>query len=90
MARKGGWRGLASAENSVGISIGRFEDYMKKSQKSLMTVTRNNINYTRINRTTIPSKQKSGKKKKTKKNPNYIGISSDKLENLYTKKLGHG
>ena len=56
VSRKHGVIGLACIEDSVDTSIRRLEDYIKKYEGRLITVTRN-INNARINRTTITRKQ---------------------------------
>ena len=58
MSRREGWRGLASIEYSVDISIQRLEDYIEKRRGGLITATRNNINNTRTTWTTMTKKQK--------------------------------
>ena len=58
MSRKGGGRELTSIEDSIDASIQRLEDYIEKRKERLITVTRNNTDNTRTNRTTITRKQK--------------------------------
>ena len=84
VSRKKGGRGSAIIEDSVDASIRRLKDYIKKSWRRFITVTWNNTDKTRINRTTIIRKQKNGKKNKC------MDISSDKQAKSYTWRLGHG
>ena len=58
VSRKEGEGGLTSIEESVDASIQRFEDYIEKRGGRLVTVTRNNIDVTRISGTEITRKQK--------------------------------
>ena len=62
MFRKGGGRELANIEDSVGTSIRRLKDYLERNKERLITANKNNTNSTRINRTTITSKQKWNEK----------------------------
>ena len=56
--RKEGGRGLTSIEDSVDTSIQRFEDYIEKHERGLITAIRNNTDNTIANRMTITRKQK--------------------------------
>ena len=56
--RKEGRKGLASIEDSVDASIQRLEDDREKHGEGFITVTRNNIDNMKTNRTTITRKQK--------------------------------
>ena len=56
--RKEEGRGLASIEDSVGISIQRLEDYIEKHERGLITAIRNNTDNTIDNRMTLTRKQK--------------------------------
>ena len=58
VSRKEGGRGLASIEDSVDPSIQRFEDYIGKHERKLITSIRNNTDNTMDNRMTITRKQK--------------------------------
>ena len=58
VSRREGERGLASIEDSVDVSIQRLEDYIEKRGGKLITVTRNNSDDRRSNRTKIIRKQK--------------------------------
>ena len=51
-------RGLASIEDSIHASIQRFEDYIEKHERGLITAIRNNIDNTIDNSMTITMKQK--------------------------------
>ena len=57
MSRKEGGRGFASIEDSIDASVQRLKDYIQRRGGRLITVTRNNIDDTRISRT-ITRKQK--------------------------------
>ena len=67
--KKGG-RGFTCIEDSVDASIQWLEDYIEKRGGRLITVTRNNTENTRTNRTEIT------RKKKRKKN-NFMDVLSD-------------
>ena len=56
-SRKEG-RGHAGFEDRVDVSVWRLEDYIKKSQERLITVTRNCTDFIKFNRKTITSKHK--------------------------------
>ena len=56
--RKEGGRGLASIEHTVDSSIQRFEDYIEKYERRLITAIRNNTDNTIDNRMTKTRKQK--------------------------------
>ena len=58
--REGG-RWLVSIEDSINVLIQWLEDYIKKCQGRLLTVSRNNTDNTSINRTKI-TRNKNGKK----------------------------
>ena len=58
VSRKEGGRGLANIENSVDVSIQRFEEYIQKHEGGLITATRNDIENTMNNRVIITRKQK--------------------------------
>ena len=51
--RKGGWKGLASIDDSIDAPIQRLEEYIKKRRGILITATKNNKDNTNINRTKI-------------------------------------
>ena len=57
-------RGLRSIEDNVDASIQRLEDYIEKRRGRLITVTRNNTDTTRTNRTEIIWKKNKKKNKK--------------------------
>ena len=61
-SRKVGGRKLINIENCVDVSKRGFEDYIKKNKERLVTVTRNNTDNIKINRTTIPGKLKWNEK----------------------------
>ena len=61
VSREEGRRGLVSIEDSVQALIQRFEAYMEKRGRRMITTTRNNIEKTRINRTEKTRKQKKKK-----------------------------
>ena len=46
VSRKEGGRGLASIEDSVDASIQRFEDYIEKHERGLITTIRNDTDDT--------------------------------------------
>ena len=54
ISRKEGGRGLTSIEDSIAASIQRLED----NKERMITVTRNNTDNLKTNRTTITRKQK--------------------------------
>ena len=56
--RKEEGRGLASNEDSVGISIQRLEGFMEKHERELIMAIRNNTDFTIDNRMTKTWKQK--------------------------------
>ena len=58
VARKEGGRGLASIEDSVNVSIQRFEDYIEKYKRGLITAIRNGTDNTIDDRMTTTRKQK--------------------------------
>ena len=58
VSRKEGGSGLTSIEDSVDASIQRFEDYIEKHERGLITAIRNNTDNTMDNRMTITRKQK--------------------------------
>ena len=58
VSRKEWRRGLASIEDSVDASIQRLEDYTEKHRRGLITVIRNNTDYTIDDRMTITRKHK--------------------------------
>ena len=58
LSRKERRRGLASIEDSVDASIQWLEDHIEKHEQGLITVIRNNTDYTIDNRMTITWKQK--------------------------------
>ena len=55
---KEGGRGLASIQDCVDTLIQRLEDYIKKCGGRLITATKNNTDYTSVNRTKTTRKQK--------------------------------
>ena len=57
VSRKEGRRGLASIEDSVDASIRELEDYIKKTQKRLITAASNSTDTINISRTTITKKE---------------------------------
>ena len=68
------------------VLVHRCDDSMttiKKSTERPITVTRNNTNHRRINRTTITRKQ-NGKKS------NCMNISNDKQTKSHARRLEHG
>ena len=56
--RKERGKGLASIEDSVDASIQRFEDYIEKHERGLITTTRNDTDNTIDDRMTTTRKQK--------------------------------
>ena len=58
MSRKEGRRGHANIKDSVDALIQWLEDYREKGGERLITDTKNNINNTMTNWTTITRKQK--------------------------------
>ena len=58
---KGGGRELSSIEDSVDASIQRFEDYIEKHERGLITPIRNDTDNTIDDRMTTTRKQ-NGKK----------------------------
>ena len=62
-SRKEGIRGLASIEHSVGASIRKIEDYIKKSKERLITAASNSTDNIMTNRTTAKTKKEIRKKK---------------------------
>ena len=56
-SRKEGGRGLANIEDSVDALMQRLEDFIKNCRRRFITVIRNNIVNTSINRTRITMKQ---------------------------------
>ena len=56
--RKEGGRELASIEDSVDASIQRFDDYIGKHERGLLTVIGNDTDNTMDNKMTITRKQK--------------------------------
>ena len=79
VSRKEGGRGLTSIKESVDASIQRFEDNIEKGIGRLITVIRNNIDDTRINRTKITGK--NGKEN------NCMDILGDKQGKSQTRKI---
>ena len=60
VSRKEGGRGLASIEDSIDASIHRFEDYIEKHERELITAIRNKRDNTIDDRMTVTRKQKLG------------------------------
>ena len=58
VSRKEGGRGLASTEDTVDTSIQRFEDYIEKHERVLITTIRNDTDNTIDERMTTARKQK--------------------------------
>ena len=58
VSRKEGGRGLASIEDTLDASIQRFEDYIEKHKRGLITTIRNDTDYTIDERVTTTRKQK--------------------------------
>ena len=58
VSRNESGRGLAITEDSVDALIQRLENYIRKCRERLITVTRNNTDNTRSDKTTITRKQK--------------------------------
>ena len=58
VSKKDGERGLASIEDSVDASIQRFEDYIEKHERGLITATRSGTDNTIDDRMTTTRKQK--------------------------------
>ena len=58
VSRKEGKRGLDNIEDSIDAFIQRLEDYIEKRGGRLITVTGNNTDNTKINKTEITRKQK--------------------------------
>ena len=61
VSRKEGGRGLARIEDSINASIQRFEDYIEKHERGLITIIRKDTGNTTDDRMTITRKQKWGK-----------------------------
>ena len=57
VARKEGGKGLASIEDCVDASIQRFEDYIEKHDRGLITAINNETDNSMANRMTITRKQ---------------------------------
>ena len=74
VSRKEGGRRPTNIEDSIGTSMQRLKDYTEKREGRLITVTRNNTDYTRTNRTKIT--RKNGKKNSC------VDILSDKKQYL--------
>ena len=83
VSRKEGRR-IASIEDCVDAAIQGFADYIKKSKERLITAVSNNCDNIRTNR----KKTKTWKQKWVKNN--CMGILSDKLEILHTRRPGNG
>ena len=58
LSRKEGRRGFASIEDSVDASMQRFEDYIEKHERGLITTIRNDTDNTIDDRMTTTRKQK--------------------------------
>ena len=58
VSRKEGRRGLASIEDTVDASIQRFEDYIEKHERGLITAIRNDTDNTMDERMTTTRKQR--------------------------------
>ena len=58
LSRKERGIGLDSIEDSLGASIQRFEDYIEKQERGLITATKNDTHNTNANRMAINRKQK--------------------------------
>ena len=80
MTRKQGVRRLANMENYVDASLWGFEDYIKKKEQRMTTVTKNSTDFTKMIRITIVRKQKN----------NLMDISSDKQTKSHTRRPGNG
>ena len=55
--RKAGRIGFVSIEDSIDVSIQQLEDYREKRSEGLITITRNDTDNTKTNRTTITRKK---------------------------------
>ena len=58
VSRKEGGRGLTSIEDSVDASIQRFEDYIEKHERGLISAIRNDTDNTIDDRMTTTRKEK--------------------------------
>ena len=74
-------------EDSPALKIAwmhQYEDYVKKSEETLITTASNNSDNIRTNKTIITRKQK------WKEKNNCMDISSEKLGKSQTRRTGHG